>query len=91
MVSILVPTAEVQATGSQFISKSAELDALIKQAQSLMNNLQSQFKGQRATRINAEWQNFQQPLQNAVQTLQTTGNWLKKAAADFTDVDNRPI
>jgi WXG100 family type VII secretion target len=88
MTNIVVPTAEVDAAGQQFITKSGEVDALVKQAQSLMNNLQGQFKGQRATRINSEWQGMQQQLVNAIQTLQTTGHWLKKAATDFTNVDS---
>ncbi len=87
MSVIRLSPSEVDSVGQQFMAKSQEVDALVKQAQSMMNNLQAEFTGQRATRINSEWQGMQQGLINAIQALQTTGNWLKKAAMDFQGVD----
>ncbi len=90
MTVIRIPP-EVETTGSQFLSKSAELEALVRQAVSMMNTLQPQFQGQRANKIYAEWQQMQTPLQTAVQTLQTTGNFLKKAFTEFTAIDQGGI
>jgi WXG100 family type VII secretion target len=88
MSVIRIEPAQVESSGSQFLSKRAELEALVNKARSLMNNLQATFTGQRATKIFGEWEQMQKPLQTAMQTLETTGNWLKKAAADFQGVDS---
>ena len=52
-----------------------------------MNNLQSQFKGQRAQKIYNAWQDMQPSLNNATQALETAGKLLKEAASAFSQAD----
>lgn len=87
MVEIRIDPEQVDATGNNFKTKSDELDALTKQAQTQMNNLQAVFTGQRASAIFADWSNMQPSLTNAIQTLIQASDLLKRAAADFRSAD----
>lgn len=89
MTKIMIDTAQVQNTSNQFNSKRGELDALVSQANNLMNSLQGQFTGQRANAIFGEWQSMQGNLKNAIQTLQQASDLLKRAATDFGTVDSQ--
>ena len=91
MTIIRLDPAVVEGTGSQFISRRADLEGLVSQAKSLMNSLQGQFTGQRATRIFSEWDQMQPNLQNAIQSLQVAGDLLKRAAAEFSSVDSKAL
>ena len=88
MSVIRIDTAQVANTGDLFYQKSKEVDALISQARSLINSLQGQFTGQRATRIYSDWEAIQPNLVNSIETLHIAGDILKKAAADFMAVDS---
>jgi WXG100 family type VII secretion target len=88
MSKIQIDTENVLSTGNQFLSKRADLEALVSQANSLMNSLQGQFTGQRASRIFNEWAEMQPNLQNAIQSLQAAGDLLKKASTDFFQADS---
>ncbi len=88
MADIRIDTAQVDSTGGQFIAKRGDLEGLVSQAKSLMNTLQGQFRGQRATAIFGEWDAMQPNLQAAIQSLQQAGDLLKRAAADFSAVDS---
>jgi WXG100 family type VII secretion target len=87
MSVIRIDPAQVEGTGSQFITKGGELEALVSQAKGMMNNLQGQFTGQRAQKIFSEWESMQGNLRSAVGTLEQAGNLLKRAASDFSRVD----
>jgi len=87
--TIRIDPGQVQATGTQFLAKRGDLEALVSQANNLMNSLQGQFAGQRATRIFGEWADMQPNLTAAIQTLQAAGDLLKRASADFADTDAR--
>ena len=88
MAKIIADPSQLQATGSQFLTKRGDLEALVSQANSLMNSLQGQFAGQRATRIYGEWGGMQPNLTAAIQTLQAAGDLLKRASADFAQADS---
>jgi WXG100 family type VII secretion target len=87
MTVIRIDTAQVESTGSQFISKRGELEALVSQAKSMMTTLQGQFTGTRAQRIFSEWEGMQPSLQSAIQTMEQAGTLLKRAATDFGQAD----
>ena len=89
MTKIMIDTGQVQNTGNQFNSKRGELEALVSQANNLMNSLQGQFTGQRANAIFGEWNSMQGNLKNAIQTLQAASELLKRAATDFGTVDSQ--
>lgn len=88
MSVIRIDTGQVQSTGQQFHSKSGELSGLHQQAKSLMASLQGQFMGQRASAVFADWEAMQPSLLNAVETLQISGDLLKRAATEFSAVDS---
>jgi WXG100 family type VII secretion target len=88
MVEIRVNPDQVDNTGKQFATKRGELEALISQANSLMNSLQGAFTGSRASAIFAEWNSMQANLKNSVQTLQQASDLLKRAATDFRSADS---
>ena len=88
MAEIRINPGQVESNGNQFSSKRGELEALVGQANSLMNNLRSAFLGQRATAIYAEWDGMQPQLKNAIQTLEQASMLLKRAAADFYAADS---
>jgi WXG100 family type VII secretion target len=89
MTVIRIDTGEVRSAGGKFVGMSGELESLISQAKTMMNNLQAQFSGQRAQVIFSEWEGMQPGLRNAVSTLEKAGGLLNKAATDFTEVDSR--
>jgi WXG100 family type VII secretion target len=86
MVIRIDPT-QVEGTGGRFITKSGELDGLVREAQRMMNELQGSFTGQRAQNIFSEWEGMQGSLRSAVGTLEEAGKLLKRAATDFSQVD----
>jgi WXG100 family type VII secretion target len=88
MAEIRINPEQVESTGAQFQSKRGELESLVSAAQSLMNSLQGQFMGQRATAIFNEWNSMQPSLKNAIITLQSAGDLLKRAANDFRAADS---
>ena len=51
MPQIRIDTEQVASTGQQFNAKRGELESLVNQSRALMNNLQGQFTGRRATAI----------------------------------------
>jgi WXG100 family type VII secretion target len=87
MPLIRIDTAQVDSTGTQFLSKRGDLEGLVSQSRSMMNGLQGQFTGQRASAIFAEWESMQPNLQAAILTLQQAGDLLKKASQEFGIVD----
>lgn len=88
MPQILVDPDQVDSTSTQFSTKRGELDTLIQNARTMMNNLQASFKGTRATAIMGEWNNMQTSLTNATAALQQAGDLLKRAATDFRSADS---
>jgi WXG100 family type VII secretion target len=88
MPQIRIDTEQVASTGQQFNSKRGELESLVNQSRSLMNNLQGQFTGRRATAIFNEWQTMQPNLTNAMQTLQQASDLLRRASTEFGQVDS---
>ena len=88
MAEIRINPDQVESTGSQFNSKSEELNALVQQANSLMSSLEGAFTGQRATAIFGEWRGMQPGLKNAVETLRQASTLLKRAASDFRAADS---
>lgn len=88
MAEIRINPDQVESTGAQFGAKRGELEALVSQAQSLMNALQGAFTGQRATAIFNEWSSMQPSLKSAIQTLQSASELLKRAANDFRAADS---
>lgn len=88
MAEIRINTEQVETTGNQFNSKSGELNALVSQANSLMNSLEGSFTGQRATAIFGEWRGMQPSLKQAVETLVQASTLLKRAAVDFRTADS---
>jgi WXG100 family type VII secretion target len=89
MTVIRIDTGDVQRVGGKFVGMSGELNTLVGQAKTMMNNLQGQFTGQRAQAIFSEWEGMQPSLRNAVSTLEKAGGLLNKASEDFTQVDSR--
>lgn len=88
MAEIRINPDQVDSTGNQFSSKRGELEALVAQAQGLMNSLQGVFTGTRATAIFNEWNGMQPNLKNAITTLQSASDLLKRAATDFRAADS---
>ncbi len=87
MPQILVDPDQVDSTGTQFSTKRSDLESLINNAKTMMNNLQSSFKGTRATAIMNDWNGMQPNLTNAMTALQQASDLLKRAAADFRAAD----
>jgi WXG100 family type VII secretion target len=88
MAEIRINPEQVDSAGTQFSTKRAELESLIQQANSLINNLRSSFTGGRASAIYSEWDGMQNNLKTAVTTLDQAGTLLKRAAADFRTADS---
>jgi len=55
----------------------------------MMSNLESQFRGIRASKIFGEWNDMQRSLDAASETLKRAGDLLGRAATDFSEVDER--
>lgn len=87
--TILVNTEQVRATGGEFLKKKAELEELLGRARSQMDQLQSEFKGMRATKIHGEWTDMIPTIQTSIQNLEQAGNLLNRAATDFSAVDQQ--
>jgi len=88
MAQIIINPEEVDGVSSQFGTKRGEMESVVNQAKSMMNNLQGQWKGQRANKTFGEWSSLQPNLQAAIQTLQHASDVLKAAASDFRAADN---
>ncbi|MCW5873109.1 MAG: WXG100 family type VII secretion target [Anaerolineales bacterium] len=86
--TILVNTEQVRSTGAEFLRRRGELEELVNRAVAQMQQLESQFKGVRAARIQQEWQGMVPSLRNSIQNLEQAGNLLNRAATDFESVDN---
>lgn len=84
---ILVNTEQVRATGQEFLRRRAELEELVNRAVSQMQQLEAEFKGMRASKIQAEWQGMVPALRSSIQNLEQAGNLLTRAATDFSQVD----
>ena len=89
MTIIKIDPREVQDTGSKFIKMQQEVEGLVSQARGMMSKLESQFTGTRATKIFGQWNDMQQPLQSAINSLKNAGDLLNRAGQDFYDVDMR--
>lgn len=89
MTEIRITPADVDAKGKQFEGKRGELENLTQQANSYINSLKGVFTGQRANSIYNEWDSLQGNLKTAAQTLQQAADLLKRAASDFSGVDNQ--
>ena len=87
MADIRINPAEVDGVGGQFTTKAGELDGLIQQANSMMNNLRPTFTGNRANKAFGEWEGMQTNLRNAVEVLNQASRTLKEAASAFAAVD----
>ena len=87
MAQIIVSPEELDSTGTQFNSKSQELQAMVQQANGLVQNTLANWKGQRAGKFSGDWEGMKKNLEAAVQTLQQTSELLKRAAADFRAAD----
>ncbi|OQY91985.1 MAG: hypothetical protein B6D41_08700 [Chloroflexi bacterium UTCFX4] len=87
MAQIIVSPEELDSTGTQFNSKSQELQAMVQQANSLVQSTLAGWKGQRASKFSGDWEGMKKNLEAAVQTLQQTSELLKRAAADFRSAD----
>jgi len=89
MSVIHIDPGEVKITGGKFLNMGSEVEGLVSQAQSMMSNLESQFKGIRAGKIFGEWNDMQGRLKAAADTLKRAGDLLGRAATDFSEVDTR--
>jgi len=89
MSVIHIDPGEVQRTGGKFLKMQSEVAGLITQARSMMSNLESQFRGIRASKIFGEWNDMQRSLDAASETLKRAGDLLGRAATDFSEVDER--
>jgi WXG100 family type VII secretion target len=87
MTQITINTEEVLGAATRFDKERGDLEALLTSTRGLMNNLQNQFRGRRAQRVFAAWQDMQGSLNGAVQALETAGRLLKQAASDFSQAD----
>lgn len=87
MTMIQIDPGEVSNTGTQFNTMRDQVQELVTRASGLMNTLESQFKGSRATRIFGEWHEMLPRLQSGVQSLEMAGTLLNRAAADFHEAD----
>lgn len=88
MAEIRINPDQVDSTSQQFKTKQGELESLISAAQTLMNNLQGAWTGQRANATFGEWQGLQPNLKAASQSLQQASELLKRAATDFRAADS---
>lgn len=89
MANIQINPDQVQSVGTQFSTKRDELEGLVSQANTMLNNLFAAFTGARAGAIQNEWQSFQPKLRDAIATLEMTSGFLTRAANDFRDADSR--
>lgn len=89
MSVIHVNLDEVRRTGESFNRMHGEVSQLVGTAKSQMGNLESQFKGARASKIFGQWQEMQPSLDAAMRTLEAAGRLLSTAASDFEAVDLR--
>jgi WXG100 family type VII secretion target len=87
MTQISINTAEVESACSRFTQEKGNLESLLSTTKNLMNNLQGQFKGQRAQKIFGAWQDMQPNLNGAVQALDTASKLLREAASAFNQAD----
>lgn len=87
MAQIIVSPEELDSTGTQFNAKSQELQAMVQQANSLVQSTLANWKGQRSSKFSGDWESMKKNLEAAVQTLQQTSELLKRAAADFRAAD----
>jgi WXG100 family type VII secretion target len=88
MTQISINTDEVTSAASRFDKERGDLETLLGNTRTLMNNLQGQFKGQRAQKVFGTWQDIQPNLNGAVQALDAAGKLLKQAASDFSQADS---
>ena len=88
MTQIVVEPQQLADVGNQFQSKRGELETLIQQAKTYVNNLQGAWKGNRATTFFSNYASMEPNLKAAMETLQRTSELLKTASADFAQVDN---
>lgn len=88
MAEIKINPDQVDSTASQFASRRGELEALVSQANGLMNSLQGAWTGLRATKTYNEWESLKPSLTGAINTLQHASDVLKAAAQDFRSADS---
>jgi uncharacterized protein YukE len=84
---IRMDTSQLVSVSSQLKAKEQELDAIINQARALMATLESQFTGNRASKIFGEWEQIQGNLNQGIQSVESAGNLLNMADAAFSDFD----
>lgn len=89
MAQILITPSQVHSVGQDFRGKKSEVDALIQKANTLINQLQDSFKGQRATSIYNEWAGIYPALLKASIPLEDAANLLTRAADAFEQVDTQ--
>jgi WXG100 family type VII secretion target len=88
MSQIIFDPDQADGVSSQFNTKRGELDALIQNARTLMNNFQAASKGQRVNTIMGEWNGMKVSLDNAIAAIQQTSDLLRRAANDFRGADS---
>lgn len=91
MPQILVTPENVEKTGQDIINKKQELEEIIKRANSMVQALKGEFKGNLANQVYGRWDEIYKDLPRAFERLQEAGDVLKKAATSFRQVDEMKI
>jgi WXG100 family type VII secretion target len=91
MPQILVTPENVEKTGNDIISKKQELEETVKRANSLVQSLKGEFKGNLANQVYGRWDEIYKDMPKAFERLQEAGDLLKRAAAAFRQVDEAKI
>lgn len=87
MAQIIISPEELDSIGTQFYTKSQELQSLIAQSNNLVASTMANWKGQRAGKFSGDWESMKKNLEASVQTLQQTSELLKRAGSDFRAAD----
>ena len=88
MPKILVDPEQLDSISFQLKIKYDELNILIMNSRSLMNDLKASFKGQRANAIMSEWDDIQINLSKVVDSLGQASDIMKRASQDFRNADS---
>lgn len=86
--TIIITPSEVKAVSAKFTGAKSDMDLIVTNSKTTMNNLRPTFKGHTADRIFEEWDAYQKPLKDALDTLEQCSKILKEAAEKFENVDN---
>lgn len=88
MAKIVVDPQELSDTGSQWMTKRQEVDALIQQSRALANKLQGSWQGMRSTKFQNDYNEIEKGLKMAAETMQAASELLKRTSLDFSQADN---